>query len=212
MTKNRRTCLTWALVVMVVCVAAAAGVYLFLDSLSEYSPKELEATTQAAEALTSEHGAEASQVIESYKLKAGSLETWRDPNLLKELMTEQQFQALSYLLEPDPESYWIVTQSVNVDHIRVVEYSPDRFKAVACLTAIGEERDPTDERVLDSLLATEYCAIYVFVSEERNWKLAASFETTDPGYIDRDWYFLPDWVKEEIGELPYDPDMSRERY
>ena len=211
MAKNTRACRKWAILAIVFCAVAAAGVYLFLDSLSEYSREEIEATVQAAEALTSVHGTEARQAIENYKQNVGSLEVWRNPDIRKELMTEKLFLS-SPPRDPDSSPYWLVIKSVNVDHVRVLEYSPDRFKAVACLTTVYEERNPSDEKLLDTYPASEHCAIYVFVSEEGNWKLAASFNTTDPNHIDRDWGFLPDWIKEEIGELPYDPYMYRERH
>ena len=211
MAKNTRACRKWAILAIVFCAVAAAGVYFFLDSLSEYSREEIEATVQAAEALTSVHGAEARQVIESHVLKMGSLEAWRNPDIRKDLVTERQFTDLSEFLAPDPESFQI-TASASVDHVRVVEYSPERFEAIACLTTVYEEINATDESVLRVSPESEHCAIYVFVSDEGNWKLAASFDTTDPNHIDRDWGFLPDWIKEEIGELPYDPYMYRERH
>ena len=125
-------------------------------------------------------------------------------------MTEERF-----LLSPRPdlenEPYWIVTKAANVDHIRVIEYYPDQFKAIACLTVIYEERSVPEGKLLETYPESEHCVIYVFVLEGEKWKLNANFNTTNPGNVARDWSYASEWTKEVIGELPNDPSMSRER-
>jgi hypothetical protein len=51
----------------------------------------------------------------------------------------------------------------------------------------------------------ESCGVYVFLLENRTWKLQGLFDTTLAHTVLRDWDYAPNWLKEIIGELPDDP-------
>ncbi len=93
------------------------------------------------------------------------------------------------------------SKSAVVTSVRVLEYSVERFKAVACVTELIDETT-TEGVFIESLLPQEYEYVYVFVYEDDAWKLAGVFNITIPKDAWHDWEYAPDWLKETIGELP----------
>ncbi len=87
----------------------------------------------------------------------------------------------------------------------MLEYSPQRFKAVVCVSGLGQ----TISTAGVPLAEPEhfgYRGVYVFVREDGKWKAAGYFYTGIMADIDRDWYLSPQWLKEIIGSVPRDPD------
>ncbi len=170
----------------------------------------MESTIEAERQLTAQHGQEVSRLIIDFERKAGSLDRHYNNDMLTEITTGPFLEYLARF-EPEKESYWLITTNVQIEHIRVLEYSPNRIKAVACMMREIEERTAITGEWIKSYSPNEICVLYVFSLENKVWKVAAVFNTTDPTKIDRDWTYAPDWLREVIGELPDDPSMQRER-
>lgn len=152
--------------------------------------------------LTELHGVEVEDVMVNYQSQWLSLEAHLDPSLQSELATGPYLDAYGYAREGQAlydEPYWLVTTSVSVQSVRVLEYDSERFKAVACVTRHVDKLTTGGEELIEHLLPYESCCVYVFVREDDLWKLAGLFNMGDK----RDWdYYAPSWLKEIIGEWP----------
>jgi len=100
------------------------------------------------------------------------------------------------------EPFWLVITLAEVRKLRVVEYSPERFKAVAAVER-RFDRTTTKGEIIESAVPGAICAVYVFVREDQSWKLVGFFVTSGTSReIARDWDLSSQWLKDIIGGLP----------
>lgn len=162
--------------------------------------ESVRATAEAERALTVVYGVEARNTIENFESKWLGFEAHRSPATQSGLATGPYLEYWGYAREGTAlynEPSWRITRSAFVKSVRVLEYNPERFKAVACVIKNSDE--VTQEGVVNETLSPlEICGVYVFVRQDSVWKLAGFFNTADP----RDWDHAPDWLKQIIGELP----------
>ncbi len=184
----------------------------FLSACVSSSKKDasMESTIEAERQLTERYGKKVSLLIIDFERKNGSLERHNNNAILTEIATGPYFEYLVQL-DSENEPYWLVTTSVDIEHIRLIDYSPNRIKTIACMIREIEERTLVTGEWIKSYPPNEICVLYVFSLVNKTWKVAAVFNTTDPETTDRDWAYAPDWLKEVIGELPNDPSMLREQ-
>ncbi len=184
----------------------------FLSACISLSKKDasMESTIEAERQLTEQYGEEVSLLIIDFERKKGSLERHNNNDMLTKIATGPYFEYLAQL-DSENEPYWLVTTSVDIEHIRLIDYSPNRIKAIACMIREIEERTPVTGEWIKSYPPNEICVLYVFSLVDETWKATAVFNTTDTETIDRDWAYAPDWLKGVIGKLPNDPSMLRER-
>lgn len=176
-----------------------------LDGNRRATKEARQATATAEALLTEEHGAEVRRVIEDFQMRWHGLEAHVDPSIQAEVATGPFLRChgnAGYGEAIYDEPFWLVITSAKVKNVRVLEYSPECFKAVASVARTVDKIRP-DGTVLESSLPAGHCGIYVFVREDGVWKLAGFF-LTDPPLDDvvRDWHDAPAWLKEIIGELP----------
>ncbi|MCC6189972.1 MAG: hypothetical protein IT318_13135 [Anaerolineales bacterium] len=164
------------------------------------------AATQTAAAiydLTQMHYAEVSEAIYSFHSHWLTMASHQDPGLQSAVATGR-FLELFGLARAGPslndEPFWLVTKSVTVDNLLVLEYASDRFEAVANVELIIDRVSPAGTAIM-SLPTQERCDLYVFILEEDAWKLSALFDLSDPNIVFREWDVSPDWLKQAIGEL-----------
>jgi hypothetical protein len=182
---------------------ATCGVCGVLGGCQGTISESSQATREAEIFLTEAYGAEVRDAIENVKAKWSSLEAYNNPSIQSELATEQYVSHNGYASLGEAIynwTSWYVVKSVTVTRVRVLEYSPERFKAVACITELVD-KTTTEGVFIESLLPQEYQSVYVFVHEDDTWKLAGGFNISLPN-VWRDWEYASDWLKETIGELP----------
>lgn len=171
------------------------------------------ATATMEAALTEMHYAEVSQVIKNYRLRWQSLEVHKEPELLREFMTapfltNSYLEQMLYIREQLKNDTITTVTAITITHLRILEYTPQRFKAVATVEKTMELIAMPEEVVVESNIQRPYpdCGIYVFVRESADvWKLSGYLylESTLPGYILReDYEQVADELKQVIGELP----------
>jgi len=168
------------------------------------------ATIDAELELTQSYGKEVAQKIENFQSNWDSLEVIKNPDLRKELavspfvdefiMTASASNDNSLICDTDE---CLVVSSVNVEKVRVLEYSEERFKAIGCATALIDKVTPKGE-FIESLAPHDFTSIYVFVLDGGSWKLSGLYNVTIPQDAIRDWDFTPDWLKQILGDLPVD--------
>lgn len=173
------------------------------DRRATQEARQATATTEAI--LTEEHGTEIRRVIENFEMRWQSLEAHINPGIQAEVATGPFLKCFGYGGHGEAvydEPFWLVITSAKVKNVRVLEYSPERFKAVASVARTFDKITP-EERIIESSSPGGICGIYVFVREDGVWKLAGFFLTDPPpDDVVRDWNDSPDWLKEIIGELP----------
>jgi len=192
-----------------------AVVSLIFVAASLRQQSEIAAVTAEAEKfLTSAYGAEARVVIENFKAKWLSLNSYKDPSIQSELAIGSYLDYWGLARKGQAlydEPFWLVTKSASVTHVRVFEYSPERFKAVAQVVSSINQLTPQGE-FTKSLPPYKSCGIYVFVREDGFWKLVEYFDMTNPRDVQRDWEAAPDEVKQTIGDLPTEAIRDCEDY
>jgi hypothetical protein len=164
----------------------------------------LEITAEAERSLTTKYGVEVGSAIENFEIKWSALESIRNPSIQAEVATGRFLDYFGNARHGDAvyqEPFWLITRSATVTRVRVLEYTAERFRAIACVTGSIDKTD-TKGVTQESLPPYKIRGVYVFVKENNRWKLAAFFDTTDPKRSLRDWDYAPDWLKQAIGDLP----------
>ncbi len=164
----------------------------------------IQATTEAETALTGRYGAEVGSAIENFESKWYSREDHLGPKVQREIATDKflhwfghTFNSTAPFGEPDGS----VTKSAVVACIRVLEYSPERFKAIA---GVIEQVDKvtSEGEFKESLPYHKFCKVYVFLREDDAWKIAALFDITNQDFVPREWEHASPDLKSIIGDLP----------
>lgn len=194
-----------ALLGVLILVAGGLIGYWVLNTGSQQSRSAFEEYTTTAEAertLTEIHRKESADTIEQFQSVIGSFAANKDPNILAKFATGPYLQTLLDATELlRGESSWIVTSRAEVRGIRVLEYSPNRFKAIGC-GFIYIDRVTSEGQLIRSLPVQEFRNVFVFVNENGTWKATATLSIIDRSNFDRDWQYVPDWMKDELGDVP----------
>jgi len=167
-----------------------------------------------SEFLTQQHEQEVSMIVKQFELAWGSLEAYLDPSTRQGLVITGYFDSQIGSLDQKAlfsEEFGVVYENIEINHIRILNYTPQQIKLVACIQVTGSYVRP-DRSVIISFSNIEQCAIYVFYQQDSQWKLAGKLDTTVPDNVGRDWDLASRELKEIIGTLPKDPGMIDERF
>ena len=151
--------LTWLLAASVIVLGTACVA-------SDSTPASVSATSTAKASLTMAHEAEVRSAIEGFELRWHSLEAITNPQIESEVATGPylEFRGNAHLGDSIyDEPFWLVIKSVEVRSLRVLEYSPERFKALASVDR-WFDKTTTEGVVIESSIPSGLCGIYVFLS------------------------------------------------
>lgn len=166
------------------------------DSVQTTATAEIEAS------LTIQHGAEVRAAIENFEKNWLSLEAHTNPNIQSEFATGPYLDYWGNARQGDKiysQPSWLITRSATVTYLRVIEYAPERFKAVANVEQVTDEITPRGE-FIKSLPRIEFCRLYLFVEAGSTWKVADLFDMTIERDIERDWENELAWEKKFLGQ------------
>jgi hypothetical protein len=183
----------------VITVTAIIGIQTPATS----GPGTTSSAEQAEKDLTALHGREVSTVIEQFELSWNSLTAVRDPRSEADIVTDTylaNFMA-SYPRNLTAEPLLYITKSISVSGVRVLEFTSQRFEALACVTTNGEKVSQ-DGVVVTALPPSEFHSVYVFVFQDSHWKLANALGYFRQDDALRDWQNEPEWSKDLIGNFP----------
>lgn len=142
--------------------------------------------------------AEVSEAIVRFETLWSSERSHRDPAYQAELATGMYLNYMGYARSNMREqAEWYVTDAADLESVNLMEYTPVRFKAEACMRTSGRRIRP-DGQLLGVFSGIRTCGVYVFVKVEGMWKLLGFLNDMDP----RNHEYAPDWLKEIIGEFP----------
>lgn len=190
-------------VLVLLLVAAAVASYIAISHWHIVSASAT-ATAEAVVLLDEAHGSEVKNTIENLESKWFAFAAYKDPSVQANLATSRYLRDSGSAVRPADllgESSWLVTKSASVMTVRVLEFTVNRFKALARVQRAVDSVSPQGE-VLESLPLQYYCSVYVFVWEDEKWKIAAYFNATQTRYVERDWRDASDWLRQIIGDLP----------
>lgn len=171
------------------------------------SAVSLTATAQTGTLLTEQYGQEAGAAIERFEMQWITWDTLGDWEAQAQLTTGWFLSTFggerSALGESLP-----VTVAAEIIHLRVLEYTPERFKALG-LVKLTNGDITADGKTVSPLRQEYVCRVYVFVWEDQVWKLAGLFNgTTSYRVTERtvrlDWRTTSPELRELIGEFPAD--------
>lgn len=188
------------LLLSLLCVLAASA------RLSRAITTPAMATASLSMTLTARHGEEVKFAIERYETNWLSFEAHLNPGLQTRYATGYHLEYWGFarigsgiLNEP----FWLVTRSAMVSRLRLLEYSEDRFKAIA-LAASTVDKLTLDGGLIETLPPQKTCRLYVFLNEDNVWKAVAVFDATDTRNVDRDWDAAAEAIHRHIVDLPAD--------
>jgi hypothetical protein len=192
-------------VALVFLLIAGCIVPGLLDGDRRAAVESLQVTATAEALLTETHKTEISRTIENLEIQWHSLEAHTNPGIQAEVATGPFLKCYGNARFGEAiydEPFWLVATSAKVKNVRVLEYSSERFKAIASVARQVNKMTP-DGVILESSLPAGRCGIYVFLREDDVWKLSGFFLTNPPlDDVVRDWHNAPDWLREIIGGLP----------
>lgn len=143
--------------------------------------------------LTSEHGEEARQAIQTYEQTWLNKDVMQNPALQNEVATQQWTEHMGV---QEPSRGGLVTTSATITAVSVIEYSPERLKSAACRTIKFDELTREGQFMRSGEFSQ--CGTYVFWKLDETWKLAGYFNDADRRY----WDHAPQWLRDVMGELP----------
>ena len=172
--------------------------------------ESLQATKETETQLTETYGSEVRSIIENFELQWGSLEAHTDPSIQSQVATGPYLEYFGYARLGEgvyAQPFWLIATSVSVERVRVLEYGPERLKAIAGVAQEIAEVAPGGEGPQKSRGTLRTCGVYVFVREDTTWKLAGFFPIiNDPEDVASAWENGGQWLKDIIGGLPDERD------
>jgi hypothetical protein len=189
------------IIILLVCLVAAWALWQEFDVQITDNPTDYRATDDIERALTETYGDEVREAIERFESGRSTVETHRNPDTLSEYFTGPFLEYMRDLDLEDNEPPWWVIGYVNVEGVRVLEYTPQRFKAIGCGLWYNGLVLPEGE-LYDTLRPWHFQNLYVFASEDDVWKAVTFIDIRDirQNYY-RDWTYVPDWEKEALGDV-----------
>ncbi len=158
--------------------------------------------------LLESYGEEVSAIIEHYQLTLYSFEAQSQVEVLAEVASGphlEEWQRIRGSLNNQDGIEAVVTAEVT--SLVILDYTPDRFKAIANLEREFDEFS-VQGLSLGHVKHRPSCDEYVFEREEGIWKATAVFSLWYYEAVLRDWDFLPEWTQEKIGEVPSFTDLN----
>lgn len=192
------TCLALFVIGVVMTIALQSW-----RAINPTQDEAVKATRQTEQRLTQVHSEEVKRIIENYYAQVYSPEVLRNPSLRSELVVTpylDSFRQSGPVCNTPP---CFIIGSAHVKSVRVLDYSPQRFKADVYIT-LNWDRVTAQGEYIGTATPDDRHAVYVYVYAENKWKLAGMFDITIPNDAYRDWWYAPDWLKEAIGSLPED--------
>ena len=188
--------------ILLLIVVVATGYFVIRQGQIESA--HATTTAEAVKSLNETYGSETQVAIENFESQWLTLKTYKEPSFESELATGPYLDYFGFARQGQSiydEPFWLITKSAFVRNMRVLEFSPDRFKALAYVVKAVDKISPQG-KFLESLPLQYACSVYVFAWEDEKWKMAAYFNATQTQYVERDWRDAPDWLKQIIGDLP----------
>jgi hypothetical protein len=200
--EERRRELLCNLMVILKLSTAHILIAMLMFSVAACLPSQEELALDGTEtALTASYAEEVRSIIEANRLRTSSLEVQLDPNLYEEVATGPWFELLQSTHEhAEDQSSFMVIQSISFREVRVLKYAASEFRAVACGTWEWEEVSASGETIRSYPIGY-FKAVYVFIRDGNEWKLAAWVDFGDADGTLRDWDYVDDDTKAQIGDI-----------
>lgn len=151
--------------------------------------------------LTEQYGKEVSEIIYDADMKMWAAGIDAEPDVYKEFLTgeylELYLEMASHDHSQNTDSPVIELFAYEIHGIRVYEYSPQGFRAIACSLSGRNQFTPEGEFVKE-WVSYDVHNLYIFSWEDDTWKMALRFNL-DNAY--RDWVYAQPWEMELVGDL-----------
>jgi len=160
----------------------------------------LAAATEAPDELTVKYGDEVSVIIKNFEIAGHTVKMYRDPAYHAWVYTGPYLDYIDgYYLSFDESTLWPIVSQAAVTKIKVVEYSSEKIRALACVT---EEK--LDLNSKGKLIAQEPVSVVngadVFLNVEGVWKLANFFDMSKPESAKLEYGMMDDELRQITGD------------
>jgi hypothetical protein len=152
-----------AVAALVFLLSAGCIVPGVLDGDRRATVESLQVTATAEALLTETYRTEISSTIENFEIQWHSLEAHTNPGVQAEVATGPFLRChgnARYGEAIYDEPFWLPITSAKVKNVRVIEYSSERFRAVASVAKRVNKMTP-DGVILEASRPAGHCGIYV---------------------------------------------------
>jgi hypothetical protein len=158
--------------------------------------------TEEVEALlTKEHGDEAKEAVAHFEQNWMSLEMHQNPKpYFDKLLTGPLLRSYLNRSNFQDDDYWLIPNQADVDSLRVVDYSDQSMRVVACINQ-GINKVDHYGVVIEQYPLRRIINFYVFIRDGGPWKVGNVIDITDPKQALQDWDFMPQDLKDITGEI-----------
>lgn len=142
---------------------------------------------------------EAVMAIERFHVIFDSYEAHNNPDIYSQILTGRYLDEYKRSNRSSLNSI-IVTESLEVNGLRILEYTDNRMRVIGCSTLLQARMNLTDELTIRAFRPRMVRWIYVFEREDSYWKVATHSYIGDADLIVENWSNVEDWRKEIIGD------------
>jgi hypothetical protein len=186
-----------------VVLALAAGLFVLTRPAAPAAETDATATPISAtpDPLTAEHGAEISDLIETFELGAHTDKMYKDASWHAVWYTGPYLDYIDgYYMSFDDTTLWPIVSQATVTRVKVVEYSADKIRALACVTEVKLDLNSRSKLVAQEPLEVVNGA-YVFVKVDGAWKLASFLDMAHPETAKLEYAMMDDELKTLTGDF-----------
>jgi hypothetical protein len=180
-------------------ICAALGIYGIVK-LGQSNNLSLYAEAREV-LLTREHGDEAREAVMYFEQNWLSLEMHKAPKtFIVELLSGPLLHSYTNPFNFQDEVNWLIPSQTRVTNLRIVDYSDQMMKVIACL---NQRIDKVDHlgTVIEQYPVRQIVKYYVFILDAGSWKVGYFLDFTDPKQALQDWDFLPNELKDVTGDI-----------
>jgi len=188
-----------AYLILLIAVCVILGVYAIVE-LDQGKNTSLNVEEREV-LLTKEHGETAREAVTHFEQTWLGLEMHKDPQtFIDELLTGPLFVSYMNRFNFRDDVYWLIPSQTVITNLRVVDYSDQMMRVIACLDQGIDKVDPFGA-VIEQYPVRKKVKYYVFMPDTSSWKVGSFLDFTDPKQALQDWDFLPQELKDVTGDI-----------
>jgi hypothetical protein len=184
-------------VYLIIGILLAIPIFFVIRHLRETAIQT--AITQATDA----HGDEVGAIIAEFEIAGHNLNVYKNADERAAAYTGDSLQAISQSeASANADTVWTVVTQAHVTDTRVIEYSANKIRAVAC---VSEDQLQLNDKgkLLKQLGTKNFMGAYVMVNENGVWKQADYLDVTDATMAQSQYKKMSAAEQTAIGSLTY---------
>lgn len=191
-------------------ISLAAGILLVIAAILIFSAPRSSAqealptstpTDEAPNELTLRYGHEVAGIIEGFEVSAHTVKMYTNEDNHAKMYTGPYLDYIDgYYMSFDDTTLWPIVAQATVTKVRVVEYSDEKIRVLACVTEqkidLNSKGDLVDQEKVNVINGA-----YVFIKENGIWKVGSFLDMAHPESAKLEYAMMDDDLKEITGDF-----------